>query len=227
MTTPADTYNYDTFRPAAYIEGGCDGPEPGKELGELTVYRLNGEPAKLRHVLAGTAVIEAGSTTCPLYRGNVRRMRAVAARHPDARFLVLYTREAHPGERRGPHIELQDKIGVAGELPNEAGEWREILVDDIDGTFHRQLAGAPNSVLVLNGNAVVEAWMHDADPDAVDCVLEDLESGRSPRTRTRFRPPPPHVALRALWRGGAKAFWDFTLALPSLIRYRLSGGASC
>lgn len=155
-------------------------------------------------------------------------MRKVARNHPDVTFVVLYTREAHPGGRRGPHRDLEDKLTTAAELPEAAGEWRQIIVDDVDGPLHRRLAGAPNSVLVLDGQGEVSRWMHDADPAAVDAILDALDTGRFPdEVRASFRPPAPHVALRALLRGGPKAVWDFVLGLPTLLRYRISGGASC
>ncbi len=227
-STPDHTYNYDTFRPGPYVEGGCDGPEHGVRLGDVTVWRADGTPTSLTQFVDGVTVLEAGSTTCPLYRGNVRRMRRVARKHPGVAFVVLYTREAHPGGRRGPHRDLEDKLATAAELPQEAGEWRQVVVDDVDGPLHRRLAGAPNSVLFLDGQAEVIRWLHDADPAAVDAVLDALDNGRSPgQARASFQPPPPHIALRALLRGGPKAVWDFALGMPTLLRYRLTGGASC
>lgn len=227
-STPGDAYNYDTFRPAPYIEGGCDGPAPGEDLSSVAVWHPDGTSTTLGQFVDTVTVLEAGSTTCPLYRGNVRRMLKVAASHPDVTFSVLYTREAHPGGRRGPNRDLNDKLETAAELRREAGEWRDILVDDLDGSLHQQLAGAPNSVLVLDPDARVIHWMHDADPAALDDVLLTVGQQQSPGdVHASFQPPPPHIAMRALWRGGGKAVWDFALGLPALIRYRLSGGASC
>jgi hypothetical protein len=201
---------------------------PGEDLSAAPVWHLDGSPTTLAEFVDGVTVLEAGSTTCPLYRGNVERMRRVAARHPEVAFAVLYTREAHPGGRRGRHRDLHDKLETAAELPRQAGEWRDIFVDSIDGALHRQLAGAPNSVLVLDPGARVIRWMHDADPAALDEVLRALRERCPPEeVHASFRPPPPHVALRALLRGGLKAVWDFSLAMPTLIRYRLRGGASC
>lgn len=201
---------------------------PGQLLAEVTVRRPAGAVTTLGRFVRGITVLEAGSTTCPLYRGNVRPMRKLAETHPTVTFAVLYTREAHPGERRGPHRDIPDKLEAASELRTEAGEWRPILVDDVEGTLHRRLTGAPNSVLILDREARVLRWMHHADPRAVDRVLVALEKGEAlGDQRAVFRPPPPHIALRALLRGGVKALWDFLLGLPALVRYRLSGGSPC
>lgn len=226
--TPAEAYNYDTFRPGPYVEGRCDGPAVGEDLGSVPVWCLDKSATTLGQLAGGVTVLEVGSTTCPLYRGNVRRMRKVASRHPEVMFVVLYTREAHPGGRRGPHRDLEDKLNSAAELPQHAGEWRDIVVDRLDGVLHRKLAGAPNSVLVLDSRARVIHWMHDADPDALDVVLGAVGDQRAlDEVHASFRPPPPHVALRALLRGGMKALWDFARGMPTLIRYRLRGTASC
>lgn len=225
ISTPREAYNYDTFRPAPYVEGGCDGPSSGEHLSSVSVWHVDGSSTTLGQFVDAVTVLEVGSTTCPLYRGNVKRMRKVADRHPEVTFAVLYTREAHPGGRRGPHRDLDDKLEMAAELPRQASEWRSILVDDLDGPLHRQLAGAPNSVLVLDAQAHVVHWMHDADPAALDEVLRALDRQDPPGdVQASFRPPLPHITLRALLRGGVKALWDFALGMPTLIRYRLSGG---
>ena len=227
MTTPADTYNYDTFRPAPYVEGGCDGPAPGDDLAGYDVALPDGSAASLGEIVEGLTVIETGSTTCPLYCANVSPMRAVAERHPEVRFAVLYTREAHPGGRRGAHTDLADKLEAASGLASEAGEWRTVLVDRLGGDLHRTLAASPNSLVVLDETARVVQWMHDADAEALEQVLTAIPDGQSTAARTSFHPPSPRIAMRALMRGGPKAVWDFVLGLPVLIRYRLAGGADC
>jgi hypothetical protein len=227
-TTPADAYNYEVFEPAPYIETGCDGPVAGEALADASVWTLDGARLRLGGLTDRLLVLETGSTTCPLYRGNIRRMARVASRHPDVVFVVLYTREAHPGERRGAHRDRDDKLAVAGRLVEQAGEWRPVVVDDLGGSLHRRLEGAPNSVTVLDGDGRVRWYLHDNDPSAVGQVLDDLSAGRSPRvTRTRFRPPDPRTALAALLTGGRDALRDFLRGLPALLRWRISGGPRC
>ena len=122
MSTPAHTYNYETFRLTPHIDGGCDGPISGQDLGDYRVYRHDGAPSSLSELVDGLTVIETGSTTCPLYASNVSPMRAVSEGHPGVRFLMLYTREAHPGGSRSAHTSLQDKVEAASGLPSAAGE---------------------------------------------------------------------------------------------------------
>ena len=227
-TTPADAYNYDIFEPTPYIAGTCEGPQVGERLGDVPVQRLDGSTTTLAAVADGLVVMETGSTTCPLYRRNITGMRTVAADYPDATFVVLYTREAHPGERRGPHHTIDDKRSAAASLPVAAGEWRTILVDDLDGSLHRRLEGAPDSVTILNGDGTVLAYFHDATPGAVRRALARIRAGRPVGDiASRFLPPPPSTALRALLTGGWQAVRDFLRGLPALAAYRLRGGHPC
>ena len=226
--TPAQAYNYQIFEPGPYVDAACDGPVVGEDLGDEPVWMLDGSRSSLRQLTDGTLVLETGSTTCPLYRGNIRRMQRVADRFTDVAFVVLYTREAHPGERRGAHRSRDDKLATAGRLADDAGEWRTIVVDDLDGPLHRRLEGAPNSVTILDHHGEVIAYLHDSDPTAVAGVLEDLAAGREPAIpRARFRPPTPRVAIGALRRGGWQAVRDFLRGFPTLLRWRLGGGSGC
>lgn len=155
-------------------------------------------------------------------------MARVAGRHPDVAFVVLYTREAHPGERRGAHRDLADKLDMARGLVDLAREWRRVVVDDLDGSLHRRLEGAPNSVTILDPDGRVRCYLHDSDPSAVGRVLEELSAGRSPsEPRTRFRPPTPRTALAALLTGGRTALRDFVRGFPALVRWRIRGGPTC
>ena len=226
MTTPTQEYNYSTFRPGPFFEDPCAGPQVGDDLGDHIVRDLGGREARLRDVLTRTTVLETGSTTCPLYVAQVRPMRRVAERHDDVDFAVLYVREAHPGERRGPHTSLRDKLGAADRLPDDADEWRRTFVDDLEGTLHRALSASPDTVVVLDADGTVLAWLRENDATAVDAVLEGLTAGEAVVPSPRFRPPPPR-AVAALGRGGRRAVWDFVRGLPTLVRHRLAGPVDC
>jgi len=227
MSTPDTTYNYSTFRPGPYIEGSCDGPSPGDFLGDFAVFDVEARLWRVGDLVDGVTVIETGSTTCPLYCAQIEPMRRVSSRHGDVRFVMLYTREAHPGERRGPHLSTDDKLEEAARIADSAGEWREVWIDRLEGDLHQRLAGSPNSVTILDSEARVLAWLHDSDAGAVEQLLDGLSRGDVPSdVRSKFRPPSPR-AIAALLRGGWKAVWDFALGFPSLAAYRLSGGPDC
>lgn len=68
----------------------------------------------------------------------------MAERHPEAAWVFLYTREAHPGEHVGHHEAFGTKLAHARLLRDELGIRRPILVDDLDGTAHRAYGSLPN-----------------------------------------------------------------------------------
>ena len=220
MSTPDEVYNYDTFRPAAYIGRHGRQPIPGDDLSDSTVYRLDGTRITLGEMVDRLTVLETASTTCPLFSASVSPMAEVANRHPGVGFLVLYIREAHPGGRQGPHLNLQQKLAAAATLPAALGETRTIVVDAHDGPLHRVLGGAPNSLVVLDERARILTSMCEADSTALDRVLCGLEAGNLVSVTPRFRLPSPRVTLRALRRGGPRALRDFAIGLPALARYR-------
>jgi hypothetical protein len=67
----------------------------------------------------------------------------------------VYTREAHPGEHRPAHRNLEDKLRAAKRLRDEIGITREILVDDHEGTVHRAYGSLPNMTWVLGRGGII------------------------------------------------------------------------
>lgn len=61
----------------------------------------------------------------------------------------VYVREAHPGERMPHHDSFERKLANARRFRDEQGVRRPILVDTLDGTYHRIFGGLPNMTLVV------------------------------------------------------------------------------
>ncbi|QUR68114.1 hypothetical protein F6B93_14365 [Mycobacterium spongiae] len=176
---------------------------------------IDGRPRSLADYAGRPFVLQTGSSTCGPHVSTIVPMNAIAAAHPDVAFLVLYVREAHPGERRGPHRNLADKTGCARDLQRE-GERREILIDDLDGTLHRALGSMPNCTFVVDPSGIVEylnIWTH---PPA---IRQFLDQGSAPDRGHKVSPPKPGPARRSLQRGGWLALWDQLKSAPALIRY--------
>lgn len=221
-------YNYARFSPHLHFDGECEAPEVGMSLADVRVRRLDGSSVALSELSRGLVVLETGSTTCPLYADTVDAMAELSREHSDVMFCVLYVREAHPGERIGPHEALQTKLSVAASLSSALDERRHVLVDDLGGTVHRLLGSAPNSAVVLGPDARVLAWFPDADPSAIDEALAAVRAGMPVAgVEASFRPPRPWIALAALWRGGAVALRDFVVGLPSLVLHRITSRRPC
>ena len=148
-------------------------------------------------------------------------MEQLAREHPEATFLVIYVREAHPGEHQGPHRSLAEKRSAAHKLAMEEGLARRVLVDTLHGATHRAYGGAWNPVYVIgpNGRVVMrQAWNH---PQDVAAVLDALKAGTHPdlpESIDMLREPSRRpVGPRLLERGGIKALEDFHRSAPAPI----------
>ncbi|WP_189052752.1 TlpA family protein disulfide reductase [Longimycelium tulufanense] len=211
-------YNYEHFSLAHRTLDRLEGVREGEPAPDFIASRLDGTPVRLSDYRGRPVVLEAGSVTCPMYERGIDRMNALAFRYPDVAFLVLYTREAHPGERLGPHRNMDDKINAARFVAEADSEGRTILVDDLDGSAHRQYGMLPNTVHVIDPDGAVVFRSMWNDPSVVEHALRRMRSGGDPSTlRPRFRPAPPKVLLRILHRAGWQALRDFAVAFPRVV----------
>lgn len=223
QTTPTgsgEEYNYRHFGPEYYDFRSFDGPAPGEEVPDVEATTLDGESVSLSDFRDRWVVLETGSLTCPITDSKVHAMDRLAERFDDVEFVLLYTREAHPGERYDAHRSFEEKLERAREFADEYGVERTVLVDDLEGTAHRQFGGMPNSVHVINPDGVVVMrgdWNHVS---TVEAILEDRDPDRlHDREVYRGRPlffTPKKGIVRVLLDSGPRAVWDFVRNAPSL-----------
>src|SRR5918994_5949711 len=94
------------------------------------------------------------------------------------KFLTLYVREAHPGERyRQPSTFEQKREHARAYKSRDEIPW-PIAVDDVDGSLHRRLDPKPNAVYIIDSNGVVAfraLWSNDERP--VRDALKSLTAG--------------------------------------------------
>jgi hypothetical protein len=217
-------YNYEAFSFSLDPEGIglwlADGPKPGEEAPPFHLPTVDGRVVGLSDCAGRPVVLEFGSYTCPIFCGHIEPMEQVARRHPEAAFLVIYTREAHPGELIPAHQNHEDKKASAKRLLEEERIGRIVLIDDLDGTVHRMYGPAWDSVYLLDGNHFVvlrQAWTH---PDEVEAVLAQLALGTPvpPRETTEMAPPTGGPIGQGLLRGGKQALLDFYVTAPAPIQ---------
>lgn len=95
--------------------------------------------------------------------------------------MLIYTREAHPGENVPHHDSFERKLISARLLRDETGIRRPILVDDLSGTVHRRHGPMPNMTWVIDrgGRVAYKAdWTSAAN---VEAFLTRLQAARSDR----------------------------------------------
>jgi len=218
-TAGESPYNYRRFRPEVYDLASFDGPTVGQRVENLELMTLKGDTVRLSDFDGRPVVIETGSLTCPMYAKNIGAMNKLAAQHPDVAFVVLYVREAHPGERIRPHDSTETKQHLARSLRERLQERRRVLVDNTEGVTHRALGSLPNMIYVLDADRTVRFRADWNTPAIIESILEetapvDLVS------REHFPPtkPSPVIAIRTLAYGGFLAIADFVVGLPALMR---------
>ena len=214
------TYNYRHFGPEYYDFETFDGPRPGDEAPDFEATTLHGERVHLSDFEGSWVVLETGSLTCPITDSKVRAMDRLARRFADVEFVLLYTREAHPGEHVDAHESFEGKLERARQFAEDYDVERTVLVDDVEGTAHRQFGGMPNSVHVVNTDGVVVMrgdWNH---VQTVEDVLERRDPNRLYRReiyrgRPLFRTRKKGI-VRVLLESGPRAVWDFIKHMPTL-----------
>jgi hypothetical protein len=228
----SDDYNYQRF--GWDLEDGASehwlsqAPALGTEAPGFELPDLDGRHHRLRDFRGQPVVIEFGSYTCPIFCGHLPAMEDVAREHPDTAFLVIYTREAHPGEVTPAHATQAGKHQAAAQLASEEAISRVLLVDDLDGTVHRRYGGGWDGVFVLDacGRVVLRrAWN---DPGQVRVTLDAL-AGRAvqPSESAEMSPPASRAGFgHGLLRGGASAVLDFYASAPPPVKQRLETSAS-
>jgi peroxiredoxin len=230
----ADVYNYRSFdygSEADELERWLrDGPAVGEPAPDFELADLDGNCVRMMDLLGRPVVLEFGSYTCPIFSDRVPAMEQLAHQHPEATFLVIYVREAHPGEIQSAHRTLAEKRSAAHKLALEEALSRRVLVDSLDGATHRAYGGAWNPVYVINANGRVvmrQTWNHPAD---VAAALQALQSGAAPRiaesTAMLREPGRRPLGQRLIERGGLKALRDFYQTAPAALQDALRNSSS-
>jgi peroxiredoxin len=125
-------------------------------------------------------VLEFGCMTCApavtqsaTYNNSLSRMAAKFASH-GVEFLMVYTRETHPGENIKSHKKFEEKVEHAKLFKELERLQLRLLVDSLEGKIHRKYGMLPNMVYVINkeGRIVYKAsW---TDSKEIESVLENL-----------------------------------------------------
>jgi peroxiredoxin len=229
-----DPYNYAAFsfdmEPTELARWLAEGPKTGQLAPDFRLQDLDANPVQLSELQGTPVVLEFGSYTCPIFSSRVTDMERLAQEHPEAEFLVIGIREAHPGEVTGRHTSLAAKRQAVRCLAMEEGIRRRVLVEDLQGCVHRAYGGAWNPVYVIDAEGCVafrRAWNH---PGEVAQALEALAAGTSlPAGETidmAMLPSQTPTGLRLLERGGRQALLDFYRSAPTPFKKRLEESAS-
>jgi len=161
-----------------------------------------------------------GSMTCPMTASSAPSVQELYEEFGEqVDFIMLYVREAHPGENYTQAETIKEKLDHAQALKNFYGiEWT-VAADNIDGDLHRALDPKPNSAFLVNSEGIIlfrSLWA--ADYAAIQHALEAVTSGQALQQQQSVKMIGPvsramgHVqevmerggpqAVKDLWRAG-------------------------
>ena len=134
-----------------------------------------------------------GSITCPMAASaNIFLKRLHAELGADIAFVMLYVREAHPGENWPQPRTLEEKLEHARALEIRDDLPWPIAVDDVEGTVHRALDARPNVAYLADANGkILFRALCAGDRKGMAEALESVARGERPpaaQSRRLFTP---------------------------------------
>ncbi|ROO50986.1 AhpC/TSA family protein [Micromonospora sp. Llam0] len=193
--TPGSAYRFDRFTTALLIDDmffRADAPGAGNRVPEFDLPTLDGGRFRSADLGPLPVLMVFGSRTCPVTESAGPILRALHAEFAgQVRFVLVNTREAHPGEVFTQPRTTPEKWAHAQELRTHHGFTFEVAVDDIDGDLHRAMTPKPNSAYLLSPTGVIVYRAHWAN---------DGRGLRSALTRASAGQPPVRDASRAMVR---------------------------
>lgn len=194
--TPAETpwspaghvgaaYRFETFRTGLLLDDmwfSATDPGPGDLFPAFDLPTVDGGRFQSTDLGDRPVVIVFGSRTCPMTESAMPQFTLLHREFGDrARFVLVNTREAHPGELiRQPHT-ASEKLARAAQLRDHHGVAFEVAVDDIDGSLHRAVSPKPNSAYVVDPSGTILHRAHWAnDVAAVRRALTEVVAGTTP-----------------------------------------------
>lgn len=218
-TEPA--YNKKRFKILDYNFDLFVGPHAGEPAKDFELTDLDtGKKVTLANFKGKWLVIETGSSTCSMYTKNIPDMEEVIKEFPEVEFVLVYVREAHPGERLGAHQSIEEKMAAASLVKPRYGENRRVLVDNLNGDFHQSYGAMPNVVYIVRPDGTIHYRCNWTAVQLVREALLDRENLHTLEnadllalraTRKKF-----HM-IRTMWTGGFIALYDFLKGAPHVI----------
>ncbi|WP_079169615.1 redoxin domain-containing protein [Streptomyces sp. CC77] len=160
---------------------------PGSPLPEFDLPTLDGGRFTSRALGGRPVLMVFGSRTCPVTESAAPVLKRLHARFGDSvRFVLVNTREAHPGQTIGQPATAAEKHRHAHHLRHHHAIPFEVAVDDIDGTVHRAFTPKPNSAYLADPGGTILFRAHWAnDEAALRRALERTTSGAPVHDRSR------------------------------------------
>jgi thiol-disulfide isomerase/thioredoxin len=199
---------------------GKDAAAPGDAFPEFELITTDGDHLVNSDVFGDKPVLVIfGSMTCPMTASAAPSVEELYGEFGDrVDFIMLYVREAHPGEQISQAESMEEKLANAQALKNLYGVQWTVAVDNIDGKLHRALDPKPNSAFLMDkGGTILFRSLWASDYEAMREALTAVANGRTPDTMQSVRMIGPVVRAmghvqEVMTRGGPQAVRDLWLA---------------
>lgn len=192
-TAPADASTYRFARPTVgdvmrdmRIPAGDLGP--GDKVPDFDLPTLDHARFSSGQFDGGgrPTLIVFGSLTCPITESAGAGLVELHERYgEEIRFVVVNTREAHPGEAIPQPSTFEEKRAHAAKLRAHHRFDFEVAVDDIDGTVHRAFGTRPSSAYLVDADGTILFRAHWSNvTGALEEALAATAAGRPVPTVT-------------------------------------------
>ncbi len=159
---------------------------PGDSFPSFELLTTNGDRLVNNDVFGHKPVLLIfGSMTCPMTASAAPSVQELYDEFGDRiDFIMLYVREAHPGEHFAQSETMEEKLEHAQALEESYDIQWTVAADNIDGDLHRALDPKPNAAFLMNSEGIIlfrSLWA--ADQDALHQALDAATAGRLPERK--------------------------------------------
>ncbi len=161
-------------------------PGSGDSFPSFELVTTSGDRLANRDVFGDKPVLFIfGSMTCPMTASAAPSVQELYDEFGDrVDFILLYVREAHPGEHFTQAETMEEKLEHARALKKFYDIQWTVAADNIDGDLNRALDPKPNSAFLMNNEGIIlfrSLWA--ADRDALRQALDAAAAGRVPERK--------------------------------------------
>lgn len=222
-TDATDEYRYKRFTTSLLfrdLQFHKDAAAPGDAFPEFELMTTENSRLVNNDVFGEKPVIFIfGSMTCPMTASAAPSVQELYDEFgDDVTFIMMYVREAHPGEHFAQSETIEEKLGYARALKDFYDIQGTVATDNVDGDLHRALDPKPNSAFLMDRDGTIlfrSLWA--SDYEALSQALGAAATGRPlPKVQSTKMIGPVVRAMghvqKVMTRSGPRAVRDLWLA---------------
>ena len=167
--TRSEDYRYERFTTSLLFRDlrfAKDAARPGELFPRFDLITTQGDRLCPTNVFDDRPVFFVfGSMSCPMTASAAPGLDELFCEFGDhVKFIMLYVREAHPGEYINQAETTEEKLSHARTLEDFYDLRWTVAVDNIDGELHRALDPKPNSAFLVDSDGAIlfrSLWASD------------------------------------------------------------------